>query len=307
MAATHRSGAWVAHAEANPTWISVTPEELTDPAVAADVERVLANYYGATVGKPHDIEDTHWTQHGPPGTGPDIYTQAGLPTLTALFTNDGRNQQALNYGGGQVGATGQATASSSTTLTTTYTSSSTTQWTGYRLYATVSATQLVWGNVVSCTSGANAVFTVDRWYTVSTPGGAAGSTPSSTATWVLADGGMVSAWFCGLTATVITPAATDHTLSGEITTGGGGLIRKICPFAITSGTSPLTLTLTPVFTANGSDSLPVTVAAAAFFTSMVTSFGGTNGPMKFEGLLSATATFNISGDQMTLTETITGS
>ncbi len=305
----HPDGSWANHIDpsdlrSRPLWVAVRPDPLTPKGRAKDIEKVLSDYWEVPIGKPETVERDFWTRNGEPGVGPDIYTQAGLPPLTALFTNVGRVQQANNHGGGQVGATGQASASSATTLTTTTTTSSTTQWNGYRLYATVSATVMVWGNVVSCTSGANAVFTVDRWYAAATPGGAAGSTPSATGTYMLADGGNLSAWFCGLTTSAYTPAATDTSIPSEYSTAGGGLLRKICPYALTSGTSPMTYTLTPVFTANGSDSLPSTIQGCGFFTGMVI---GSANTMKFGDAVSPTATFSASGDQMTLTQTVTGS
>ena len=291
--------AWPAHAREAPKWIHVTPSDLTPPGVAVDFEQVLRDVYRVpTAERPDDVEDRYHTKWGPPGDGPRI------PDITNLFTNDGRVQQAVNYGGGQVGDTGQATASSATTLTTTK-SYTTNQYAGCRIYATVSGSQMAWGNIVSNTAGPNSVITVDRWYSPASPGGAASTAPSSTAAFVIADGGVVSAWFVGLTTTNIVPAAGDHALSGEYTTAGGGLIRKIAPYSLTSGTSPMTLTLTPVFTANVSDALPATFYAAGAFTSMVVA--NTTLAMKWETLLNASQTISASGDQLTLTWTEQGS
>lgn len=103
--------------------------------------------------------------------------------------------------------------------------------------------------------------------------------------------------YIALTANSATPAAGDTTLAGEITTAGGGLIRAQATYAHTAGTN--TSTLTRTFTANGTDALPVTLAKIGVFngTGAVT--------MMFESLLNATATLNVSGDSMVLTETIT--
>lgn len=106
--------------------------------------------------------------------------------------------------------------------------------------------------------------------------------------------------FVGLSNTNIAPAATDTTMTGEITTAGGGLIRKIAPFAHTAGTT--TTTLTPVFTANGTDSLPVTVYAMNVSTSIKT---GSAVTQMYETSLSASATLSASGDQLTVTWTVT--
>jgi hypothetical protein len=270
------------------------------PKVAEDIENFLREYYELPddAVKPDDLEDRYWTKWGAPGEYPR------LPDVTALFTDDGRTQQAINYGGGQVGATGAATGSSATTLTNSGASWTSNQWAGYRVYAQSSTSNMVWGNIVSNTSTA---LTVDRWYAAATPGGSAGSTPSSTSPYMIADGGMVAAWFVGMTTTNITPVHGDHSMSGEYTTSGGGFLRKIAPYALTSGTSPMSYTLTPVFTGNGSDTYPSTFYAIGCFTSMVTSFAQAGGPMKFETSLNASATVAASGDQVTVTETGSGS
>jgi hypothetical protein len=100
-----------------------------------------------------------------------------------------------------------------------------------------------------------------------------------------------------LTANNTAASASDTTLTGEITTAGGGLIRKAGTYGHTTGAG--SYTITTVFTANGSDSLPVTVNKRGIFDA------ASSGNMVFETLISPAATFNASGDQMTLTDTIT--
>jgi hypothetical protein len=106
----------------------------------------------------------------------------------------------------------------------------------------------------------------------------------------------VAKW-TALTANVTAPAAGDTTLTGEITTGGGGLIRKTGTYAHTGGTA--TYTMTTVFTANGSDALPVTIGKRGVFDA------ASAGNMVYETLVSPTATISASGDQLTLTDTVT--
>jgi hypothetical protein len=106
----------------------------------------------------------------------------------------------------------------------------------------------------------------------------------------------VAKWVA-ITANTTAPAAGDTTLTAEITTAGGGLIRKTGTYAHTGGTS--TYTLTTVFTANGSDSLPVTIGKRGVFDASAA------GNMVFETLVSPTATLSASGDQLTLTDTVT--
>jgi hypothetical protein len=148
------------------------------------------------------------------------------------------------------------------------------------------------------TANTTTVLTVERWVNPATPGGAAGSTPSGTSVFVIVPG-QASPAFMALTANNSATVATDTTLTGEITTAGGGLIRKICSYAHTASTSTYTEAVT--FTANGSDSLPVTVAKAGMFPTLT----GASGILVWETLLSATATFATSGDQATITQTVT--
>lgn len=103
--------------------------------------------------------------------------------------------------------------------------------------------------------------------------------------------------YIALTANSSSPAAGDTSLTGEIATASGGLIRAQATYAHTGGTA--TFTLTKTFTANGNDSLPVTVAKIGVFNA---SSGGT---MPWTSLLSATATLSAVGDALTITETIT--
>ena len=103
--------------------------------------------------------------------------------------------------------------------------------------------------------------------------------------------------YIALTANSGAPAAGDTTLTGEITTASGGLVRAQATPAHSNGTS--TYTLTKTFTANGSDVLPVTIAKIGVFNA------SSSGTMMFETLLGTTATLSASGDQLTVTDTIT--
>ena len=106
----------------------------------------------------------------------------------------------------------------------------------------------------------------------------------------------VAKWVA-LTANATAPSASNTTLTAEITTGGGGLIRQAGVYAHTASTA--TYTITTTFTANGSDSLPVTIAKRGMFDA------ASSGNMVYETLLSSTATLSASGDSLTLTDTIT--
>ena len=103
--------------------------------------------------------------------------------------------------------------------------------------------------------------------------------------------------YMAVSANATAPSAGNTTLPGEITTAGGGLLRGQATFAHTNGTN--TSTLTKTFTANGSDSLPVTVAKIGVLNA------ATVGTLGYETLLNSTATLTTSGDNTAVTHTIT--
>jgi hypothetical protein len=193
-----------------------------------------------------------------------------------------------NMLGNPLGFTGTASATSATSLTSTGFTAS-----GYIGQIVVAGT--VYGVI---TANTTTVLTVERWVNPASPGGAAGSTPGSTSTFTIVPG-QAPAAFMALTANSSAAATGDTTLTGEITTAGGGLIRKLCSFAHTAGTA--TYTEAATFTANGTDSLPVTLAKVGMFPTLT----GATGIMVFETLMSAQATLTASGDAVTNTQTVT--
>lgn len=106
-----------------------------------------------------------------------------------------------------------------------------------------------------------------------------------------------AATYLALTANTTSPVAGDTTLASEIATASGGLIRAVATYAHTGGAA--TYTLTKTFTANGNDSLPVTIGKVGVFNA------SSSGTMPWSTLLSPTATVSASGDSLTITETIT--
>lgn len=110
-------------------------------------------------------------------------------------------------------------------------------------------------------------------------------------------GSYAAANYQALTANSTAPALGDTTLTGEIVTASGGLIRKQAAYAHTNGTT--TYTLIATFTANANDALPVTIAKMGTFNA------SSAGTMVFTTLLSATATLTAVGDALTLTQTVT--
>jgi hypothetical protein len=179
-----------------------------------------------------------------------------------MLVNSGRDLQSLVMGGDTTALAGTATATTATSLTSSGFTAST--YIGHIVVAGNSAATFVYGVI---TANTTTVLTVDRWYSPATPGGTAAATPSATAPFLICPYG-AGAPFVALTANSGAAAGGDTTLTG-------------------------------VFTANGSDALPVTVAKMGGFNSL------TGGTMAFETLLNATATFTTSGDQLTVTQTVT--
>ena len=264
-----------------PTWVACDE----DPEMAAHI----AAYTGCALGRPADVESTHYTNSGPAG----VRMSSGP---VALVVNNGLDILSRTLGGFIVGFNkATATASSATSLTATATPFVASAYIGCTV---VDLTTGVYGIIPSNTTS---VLNVDRWYNPATPGGVAATTPGATDTYVILSGGP-PAWFMGISTTNTASVATDTTMAGEITTAGGGCLRTIATYAHSAGTT--TFTLSNTFTTNGSDtaSLPYAVARDGLFTSMIV--GGTT-TMLAETLLNAIATLALTGDAVTITHTLT--
>lgn len=207
------------------------------------------------------------------------------------LVNGGLDGMACAMGGDTVGFAGTATSTSTTSLTM-----SGATWTSSSYIGHIVTTGVVYGVV---TANTGTVLTVDRWYNPALPGGAVGSTPGNVAFIILP--GNAPYWYMALDTGVHTPGAGDTALNTEIVTSGGGLIRKLATYAHT--TSATSYSLAATFIANGSDSLgsPVTITNIGIFNTLT----GSTGRMQFYTPLSPTATISASGDQLTVTDTVT--
>lgn len=209
-----------------------------------------------------------------------------------MRVNGGTDMQAAEIGGGGYGFTGTATNSSATSLTATGTPFVTNAYVGQMVVA-----GSVYGVVLSNTTS---VLTVDQWYVPSSPGGAAGSTPSTTAVYTIVPG-QAPAMFMALTTNNSAASATDTALTSELATTNSGLIRKLAAWAHTTTASTYTMAATFTATATDQSTGSQTVAKAGMFNSIKS----TTGIMQFETLLNATANFVATGDQSTITQTVT--
>lgn len=206
-----------------------------------------------------------------------------------MKVNTGNDFQACVMGGDLVGETGTATGSAATTLTNTG-ATFTTTGSGYAGHVVVAdASPIVYGVIVSNTA---TVLTVDKWYTAASPGGAAASTPGTTAKYIILSGGQPAFWLA-LSTNATGPSASDTTLAGELT--ASGLQRAVATYAHTA--SATTYTLSKTFTS--ADGTPRTIEKIGVFNC-----SGTVGRMVFETAVTSPPVL-VSGDQLTVTETVT--
>lgn len=103
--------------------------------------------------------------------------------------------------------------------------------------------------------------------------------------------------FMALSESAVAPSAASTALPGEITTAGGGLLRAVATYAHSAGTN--TSTLTKTFTGNASDIYPKVIAKIGVLNAAAA------GVLGYETLLNATATLNVSGDNVAVTHTLT--
>ncbi len=312
-AVIHPIGAWRETGIGDPTWV-----RSSHPAL----EALLAEHYGCPAGYPADLEDTHYTRHGlgfyPPGQRPPI-AEDPLGGVTAMHTTAGNANQALVMGGfGIQGITGVGASDTATTFTPAseaggpgINSHTLDDCAGMYLIvgAAAAGTQvLVYGLITHNTAASPTVYTVDQWYLGSNPGSTSpAATPAGTGYFMIVPGGP-PAIFCGLSTDTATVLAGDQLLASEITTAGGGLIRKICATAVITHPTASTYVLVPVFTANGSDVFGASalIGKAGLSPSILPSVSSRPGSYQtYQTKLGTTAQLSQSGDQLTLTWTIT--
>lgn len=208
--------------------------------------------------------------------------------------NSGQDLQALALAGGtQAGYVNTSGAIAYTATSVTPTTSP--AWTVDQWKGKFCVVGTVYG--VISTNSATAL-TIDQWLNPATPTGAAGTTPAVNTSFIIL-GGAAPVNYMAVSANTAATGATDTTLPGEITTAAGTLKRAVATYAHTAGAN--TYTLTNTFTANASDTLPVTLAKIGTFDTLTPA----TGIMLHETLLSATATLTAAGDSVAVTQTVT--
>jgi len=225
-------------------------------------------------------------------------TRHNLTTDTAVGYTNRRDWQSKAMGMGPsfafASATGDATATSATSLTNSGASFPTSGQglAGCLVVASrnnAGAGSTVYGVIVSNTA---TVLTVDQWYSPSSSSGAAGTTPNATGAYVILPGQNPAAWMA-LSTDATAPAASDTTLTGELT--GSGLARAVGTYSHTAAAS--TYQLSHLFTATGS----ATINKEAIFGACNTTAGGV---MPFESAEPSPPPL-LSGDTLTQTVVIT--
>jgi hypothetical protein len=221
---------------------------------------------------------------------------------------NGRDMVARAVGGDTLGASGTATGTTITSLTdsgASFTASSGGPPALGGLVGHVVVSAGVYGTIISNTTTA---LTIDQWHSPTAPE-TVGTTPGNVA-YVVVPGGF-PAFYMGISIATRVFTAADTVLTNDGTTvselwfSGGGLRRRLASWAHTNGTA--TYTVANTFTANGSDTLPQTIAKIGLFQHFVNTTVTTSnsGILLFQTLLSSTATLSASGDNVAITDTVT--
>jgi Recombination endonuclease VII len=223
---------------------------------------------------------------------------SNLTTDTAVgYTNrrDFESKALANVSGStNAFASGNATSTTATTLvnsgaTFPTTASSQNPWLGSIVACGPNASgtgAISWGIIITV---AATTLTVDQWYSSITM--APGTQPNATCSYQVLPGQAPAAWMA-VTSSVFTPAASDTTLAGELTTSG--FTRAEGTYAHTAAAT--TYTLQHVWTASGTQ----TINNEAVFNAGVS----TGGAMPFESAEPSPPTL-VSGDTLTQTVTVT--
>lgn len=230
------------------------------------------------------------------------------------LTNNGKDLVARAVGGDTAGFSGTNTSTTATTLADTGKTFPASAGgppaqgglVGHLVVCSAATPVASYGVIISNTA---TILTVDQWHDPVAPETVATTPTTTTATYVVVPGG-APAFYMGITVNATAFAATDTTLAtgggAEEWVSGAGLRRRLATWAHTTGTA--TYTVANTFTANGSDTgLPKAIAKMGIFQHFVNTTVTTSnsGQMLFETVLSATATIAASGDNVTITDTVT--
>lgn len=202
--------------------------------------------------------------------------------------NGGADMQADELGGGAYGATGAYTASSATGLTGA---------TGLVASAHIGKMLVVAGVFGVVISNTTTAFVVDQWYVPGTL--AAGSTPATSGTFSVVPG-RAPAMYMAITVDATAANATDTTLPSEIVAASSGCLRKLATYAHTTTATSYTMAATYTYTATDQTFGARAISKMGMFNSAL----GATGIMQFETVLNLPATLTATGDQVSITQTV---
>jgi hypothetical protein len=206
--------------------------------------------------------------------------------------NKGADMQSAEIGGGTYGIGGTATATSTTSLTGTASPFVASAYIGQIVSA-----EVAYGVI---TANTTSVLTVDQWYNPASPNTTPGTTPSTTAKFSILPGA-APAMFMGIAATgARMPVVTDTTLLNEGSTAGSGMLRKPGTYAHTTSATNYTMSNTWTYTStdNGTTRSYDTIGLFNTVTPVT-------GIMQFQTTMNAPASLSITGDAVTVTQTVT--
>lgn len=274
---TKPAGIWHAHSDlsrdengnivcAPPTWV-----ETDVPGLA----ELLKAQYGCDAGAPDDLEETHHTDAGPPGVGPDGPI-AGTPGGDEALARD---REHADWEAQRISELESSDAPDAAAQAAARRESAQARGFLGRGFGGM----LLFTFALAFFALSRAMLRVDAGKDFQSK--VMGDTAST------GTGSYASATYIGLTENVSAPAAGDTTLTGELTASGLG--RAQATYAHTAGAASYTETKT--FTS--SDVTTRTVHKAALFNAAST------GTMPFESALPSDAIL-VSGDTLTVTWTI---
>jgi len=257
----------------------------------------------ASIAMPQEAKSETYTcwqstvERGDGYEGDDALTRMSMHKNTFCSTGNGYNWLAQLMGQGPSFATtqcqGQDTSATATTLV-----NSGAPFTASALVGCIVVCDSVgtgaahrYGVILSNTT---TTLTIDQWYSFTSSSGASASTPDGASNWYsIIPNGAAAAWMA-VTQTVITPAATDTSLSGEMTTLS--MNRAVGTYAHSAAAS--TYTLIHQWTAGGG----CTINGEAQFNAAYSASAGAY--MPFESV-EPTPPALLTGDTLTNTVTIT--
>lgn len=202
--------------------------------------------------------------------------------------NVGNNWQSRVMMGDSLTGAGMANTATATSATSLTGASSQAGMVDHLIVAAASGTGATTYGVITAVNTGTNVFTVDKWYDPTNPGGAAATTPSATSKYIICPGS-APVTYLAVSTTVQSGAAGDTTLAGELTTNG---FARAFWTTYTHSANSSSVAISVTYTASGTE----TINSEGVFTA------ASSGTLAFENSEPNPPTL-VSGD--TLAQTVT--